>query len=81
MQQFAKSFVSHDLSVALLLHYRVTVMQQGLIVDQGSEDQVLINPRLITKNMIAAVPVPDIEKRDRCLIAGPCVSGSSNASS
>jgi ABC-type oligopeptide transport system ATPase subunit len=45
-------------------------MQQGLIVDQGSEDQVLINPRLITKNMIAAVPVPDIEKRERCLIAG-----------
>jgi peptide/nickel transport system ATP-binding protein len=37
-------------------------MQHGVIVEQGSKDQILRNPQQeYTKRLIAAVPVPDPE--------------------
>ena len=61
-QQFATLFVSHDLAVVDLLSDHIAVMQHGVIVEQGSKDQILRNPQQdYTKRLIAAVPVPDPE--------------------
>jgi peptide/nickel transport system ATP-binding protein len=66
-QQFATLFISHDLAVVDLLAHRIAVMRQGKIVEQGTKDQILRNPREeYTKKLIAAVPVPDpAEQRKR----------------
>ncbi|MEY3561183.1 MAG: hypothetical protein RL068_335 [Actinomycetota bacterium] len=59
-QQFATLFVSHDLAVVDLLSDNIAVMQHGVIVEQGSKDEILRNPQHdYTKRLIAAVPVPD----------------------
>jgi peptide/nickel transport system ATP-binding protein len=61
-QQFATLFVSHDLAVVDLLSDHIAVMQHGVIVEQGTKDQILRNPQQeYTKRLIAAVPVPDPE--------------------
>lgn len=58
--RFACLFVSHDLSVIDLLAHRVVVMQYGKIVEQGTREQVLLNPEEeYTKRLIAAAPVPE----------------------
>jgi peptide/nickel transport system ATP-binding protein len=63
-QQFATLFVSHDLAVVDLLSDHIAVMQHGVIVEQGSKDQILRNPQQeYTKRLIAAVPVPDPEEQ------------------
>jgi peptide/nickel transport system ATP-binding protein len=63
-QQFATLFVSHDLAVVDLLSDRIAVMQHGVIVEQGTKDQILRNPQVdYTKKLIAAVPVPDPEEQ------------------
>jgi peptide/nickel transport system ATP-binding protein len=63
-QQFATLFVSHDLAVVDLLSDRIAVMQHGVIVEQGTKDQILRNPQVdYTKKLIAAVPVPDPEQQ------------------
>jgi peptide/nickel transport system ATP-binding protein len=66
-QQFATIFVSHDLAVVDLLADRIAVMHRGVLVEQGSTDQILRNPQdPYTKRLIAAVPVPDpAEQRER----------------
>jgi peptide/nickel transport system ATP-binding protein len=65
-QQFATLFVSHDLAVVDLLSDRIAVMQHGVIVEQGTKDQILRNPQVdYTKKLIAAVPVPDPEEQGR----------------
>jgi len=57
---FACLFVTHDLAVVDLLADRIAVMQHGRIVELGSRDQVLRDPRQqYTKDLLAAVPVPD----------------------
>jgi peptide/nickel transport system ATP-binding protein len=39
-------------------------MQHGVIVEQGTKDQILRNPQVdYTKKLIAAVPVPDPEEQ------------------
>jgi peptide/nickel transport system ATP-binding protein len=40
-------------------------MQHGVIVEQGTKDQILRNPQVdYTKKLIAAVPVPDPEEQE-----------------
>jgi peptide/nickel transport system ATP-binding protein len=59
-QQFATLFISHDLAVVDFLAHRIAVMHRGRIVEQGTKEQILRNPREdYTKRLIAAVPVPD----------------------
>jgi peptide/nickel transport system ATP-binding protein len=59
-QQFATLFISHDLAVVDLLAHRIAVMHRGKIVEQGTKEQILRNPKDdYTKRLIAAVPVPD----------------------
>ena len=63
-QKFAILFISHDLAVIDLLSDRIAVMHNGKIVEQGSTDQILRNPKdPYTKRLIAAVPVPDPEEQ------------------
>ena len=74
-QQFAILFVSHDLAVVDLLADRIAVMHRGVIVEQGSKEQILRNPQQdYTRRLIAAVPVPDPdeqrERREARRIAG-----------
>ena len=59
-QQFATLFISHDLAVVDLLAHRIAVMHRGKIVEQGTKEQILRNPKDdYTKRLISAVPVPD----------------------
>ncbi len=65
--RFACLFVSHDLAVVDLLAHRVVVLQNGKIVEKGSREEVLQNPREeYTQRLLAAAPVPDpVEQRRR----------------
>ncbi len=64
---FACLFISHDLAVVDALADRIAVMWHGELVEVGTRDQILRNPREeYTKRLIAAVPVPDPEiQRER----------------
>nr|NLD39885.1 ABC transporter ATP-binding protein [Actinomycetales bacterium] len=64
---FACLFISHDLAVIDSLAHRVVVMQYGEIVEQGTREEVLLNPREeYTRRLLAAAPVPDpIEQAKR----------------
>jgi peptide/nickel transport system ATP-binding protein len=54
-------FVSHDLNVVRLLCDRVIVMRSGLIVEQGSSEQVLGNPQdAYTWELLTAIPHPPL---------------------
>ncbi len=57
---FACLFISHDIAVVEILSHRIAVMQHGKLVEIGPRDQILNNPQeLYTKNLLAAVPVPN----------------------
>ena len=59
---FACLFVTHDLAVVDVLADRICVMQRGRIVEQGTRDQILRNPKeSYTQRLLAAVPLPDPE--------------------
>jgi peptide/nickel transport system ATP-binding protein len=61
---FACLFVTHDHAVVDVLADRICVMQRGRIVEQGTRDQILRNPReAYTQRLLAAVPLPDPEKQ------------------
>ena len=50
-------FVSHDLNVVRLLCERVIVMNRGRIVETGTADEVLNNPKeAYTKTLVQAIP-------------------------
>ncbi|RXH21651.1 ABC transporter ATP-binding protein [Bradyrhizobium nanningense] len=54
-------FVSHDLNVVRLLCDRVIVMRTGRIVEEGSSEQVLRDPRDdYTKELLTAIPHPPL---------------------
>jgi peptide/nickel transport system ATP-binding protein len=58
--QFACLFVSHDLAVVDILAHRIAVMHNGKLVEQGTRDDILRNPKdPYTRRLIAAVPLPD----------------------
>ena len=57
---FACLFISHDLAVVDILAHRIAVMHRGRLVEQGTRDEVLRNPREpYTRELISAVPLPD----------------------
>lgn len=66
---FGCLFVTHDLAVVDQLADRIAVMHKGKLVEKGTRDQILRNPQHeYTKQLIAAVPVPDpAEQRERRL--------------
>ncbi|MEM1331669.1 MAG: ATP-binding cassette domain-containing protein [Planctomycetota bacterium] len=52
-------FISHDMAVVQHVCKRIAVMHHGVIVEQGSRDQVLKEPRQdYTKRLLSAVPRP-----------------------
>ncbi|WP_346769189.1 ABC transporter ATP-binding protein [Planctomonas sp. JC2975] len=58
--QFACLFITHDLGVVDVLAHRIIVMHNGRLVEQGTKDQVLRNPKdEYTQKLISAVPLPD----------------------
>lgn len=77
-QGFACLFISHDLAVVEILSSRIAVMRNGRLVEQGSREDVLLNPQdPYTRRLIAAAPVPDPDEqsarraeRARVLAAG-----------
>jgi peptide/nickel transport system ATP-binding protein len=63
---FACLFISHDLAVVEILAERITVLKSGGVVEHGSRDQILHEPREpYTQRLIAAVPVPDPDDQQR----------------
>jgi peptide/nickel transport system ATP-binding protein len=62
--KFACLFISHDLAVVDILAHRIAVMEDGLLVESGSRDEILRNPKMAyTQRLLAAVPVPDPEEQ------------------
>jgi peptide/nickel transport system ATP-binding protein len=58
--QFACLFVSHDLAVVDVLVHRIAVMYKGRLVEAGTRDEILRNPKHeYTKSLISSVPIPD----------------------
>lgn len=58
--KFACLFISHDLAVVDVLSHRIAVMQNGKLVEVGSKDEILQQPKeAYTQRLIAAVPIPD----------------------
>jgi peptide/nickel transport system ATP-binding protein len=65
--QFACLFVSHDLAVVDVLVHRIAVMHNGKLVEVGTRDEILRNPKdEYTRSLISAVPIPDpAQQRER----------------
>lgn len=66
---FACIFITHDLAVVDILAHRIAVMKDGELVEAGTRDEILKNPKNpYTQRLIAAVPVPDpAEQKQRRL--------------
>jgi peptide/nickel transport system ATP-binding protein len=59
-------FITHDLSTVRQIADRVLVMYRGRVVEEGPVDTVLDHPsEAYTKALIAAIPVPDPQRRTR----------------
>jgi oligopeptide transport system ATP-binding protein len=53
-------FVAHDIGVVRHVSDRIAVMHEGKIVEQGSADEICERPKdAYTKQLLAAVPIPD----------------------
>ncbi len=63
---FACLFISHDIAVVEMLSDRIAVMKDGRLVEQGNVADILLKPtQEYTRQLIAAVPVPDPEEQAR----------------
>ncbi len=57
---FACLFISHDLAVVDMLADRIAVLHRGVLVEEGTGDEVLGAPRHpYTQRLLASLPVPD----------------------
>uniref|UniRef100_UPI0025FA8344 dipeptide ABC transporter ATP-binding protein n=1 Tax=uncultured Brevibacterium sp. TaxID=189678 RepID=UPI0025FA8344 len=57
---YAALFISHDLAVVDMLSDRIGVLFKGQLLEEGTGEQVLRNPRHdYTRRLIASLPVPD----------------------
>ena len=57
---FAAVFISHDLAVVDMLSDRIGVLYHGELLENGTGEQVLTDPRHdYTRRLIASLPVPD----------------------
>jgi peptide/nickel transport system ATP-binding protein len=57
-------FISHDIAVVERVSHRIAVMYLGEIVEIGPRAAIIENPRHpYTRKLIAAVPLPDPERR------------------
>ena len=64
-------FISHDIAVVERVSHRIAVMFAGQIVETGQTAQVLGDPQhAYTRQLLAAVPVPDPARRNRPKLAG-----------
>lgn len=55
-------FISHDLAVIGEIADKVLVMRNGKIVEQGTADEVFLNPQhAYTKGLLACRPSPDLQ--------------------
>ncbi|GAA4283390.1 ABC transporter ATP-binding protein [Brevibacterium daeguense] len=68
---FAALFISHDLAVVDMLSDRIGVLYKGQLLEEGTGEQVLRNPRHdYTRRLIASLPVPDpVEQAKRREVA------------
>jgi peptide/nickel transport system ATP-binding protein len=71
-------FIAHDLAVVRQIAHRIAVMYLGHIVEEGSTDQILSNPRHpYTVALRSAVPEPDPGvQRARIVLSGDLPSPS-----
>jgi oligopeptide/dipeptide ABC transporter ATP-binding protein len=71
-------FIAHDLAVVRQIAHRIAVMYLGRIVEEGTTEQILSNPRHpYTVALLSAVPEPDpTMRRDRIVLAGDLPSPS-----
>ncbi len=55
--QMSYLFITHDLSIIPTIAHQVAVMQQGIIVEQGLVEEVMLNPQHeYTKNLLKSAP-------------------------
>jgi oligopeptide/dipeptide ABC transporter ATP-binding protein len=71
-------FIAHDLAVVRQIAHRIAVMYLGRIVEEGSTDQLLSNPRHpYTVALLSAVPEPEPgASRSRIVLRGELPSPS-----
>ncbi|WP_315094805.1 ABC transporter ATP-binding protein [uncultured Cellulomonas sp.] len=61
---FACLFISHDLAVVDLLAHRIAVLHRGVLVEEGTGDEVLGAPKHpYTQRLLASLPVPDPQEQ------------------
>ena len=61
-------FITHDLSVVKHLSSSIVVMYLGQMVEQGTPEQLFNDPRHpYTKALLSTIPIPDPEKKMRCV--------------
>lgn len=77
--QLSYLFISHDIDVVRHMSHRVAVLREGRIVEQGAAAEVTSEPsHPYTRELLAAVPVPDARRRQRRERDTKLVSGASS---